>query len=92
MNIDFSFTHLYFAKTTCYIVVIITRRLYMSKINIMNYVVSDLANRFNFSENVNTDRELVDLVEECWQKKHVVLLNKNAKFHYKPERKGKLFF
>lgn len=54
----------------------------MSKVNIANYVVYDLANRFNFVENNDMNNELVGMVAENWHKKHFVSGSKDVKFHH----------
>jgi len=44
----------------------------MKKINIANFVIYDLANRFNGNFQPEMDREIVDLVAENWGKKHFI--------------------
>ena len=44
----------------------------MHKVNIANYVVFDIANRFNLDENRDMDAELVEMVANAWHKKHFV--------------------
>ena len=52
----------------------------MNKVNIANYIVYDLANRFNFAEHHEMDSELVGMVADNWHKKHFVSGSKNIKF------------
>ena len=40
----------------------------MNKVNIANYIVYDLANRFNFAEHHEMDSELVGMVADNWHK------------------------
>ncbi len=54
----------------------------MSKVNIANFVVYDLASKFNFAENRELDSEIVGLVADNWNKKHFVSGDKNLKFKY----------
>ena len=54
----------------------------MNKVNIANYIVYDLANRFNFAEHHEMDSELVGMVAEKWHKKHFVSGSKNIKFNH----------
>ena len=54
----------------------------MNKVNIANYIVYDLANRFNFAEHHEMDSELVGMVADNWHKKHFVSGSKNIKFFY----------
>ena len=52
----------------------------MNKVNIANYVVYDLSNRFNTVEHCNMDNEIIGLVAENWHKKHFITgINKNIK-------------
>lgn len=52
----------------------------MNKVNIANYIVYDLSNRFNTVEHCNFDNEIIGLVAENWHKKHFVAsVNKNIK-------------
>ena len=44
----------------------------MHKVNIANYVVFDIANRFNLDENRDMDAELVEMVANAWHNKHFV--------------------
>ena len=54
----------------------------MKKIDIANYVIYDLANRFNFMEHANMDKEFVDLVAENWHHKHFISIPKDIKLHH----------
>lgn len=55
----------------------------MNKVNIANYVIYDLSNRFNVAEHNNIDDDIVGLIAEDWHKKHFVTgLNKNIKFNH----------
>lgn len=54
----------------------------MSKLNIANYVVYDLANRLNCLEHNSMDNEIVGLVAENWHKKHFVSINKSIKLNH----------
>lgn len=54
----------------------------MSKVNIVNFVVYDLASCFNFAENHELDREIVGLVADYWNRKHFVSGDKNLKFNH----------
>ena len=54
----------------------------MSKVNIANYVIYDLANRFNCVEHCGIDNEIIDMVAEHWHKRHSVQLNKDIKHHH----------
>lgn len=54
----------------------------MSKVNIANYVIYDLANRFNFAEYSDIDNEIVGMVAESWHKKHFVSDCKNIKHNH----------
>jgi len=54
----------------------------MSKVNIANYVVYDLVNRFNFVEHHDMDREIAGLVADQWSKKHFVSGSKGIKFKH----------
>lgn len=51
----------------------------MNKVNIANYVVYDLANRFNCVELSDMESEIVGIVAENWHKKHFVGGSKNIK-------------
>lgn len=44
----------------------------MNKVNIANYVIYDLANRFHGTAHADMDMEMTDLVAETWHKKHFV--------------------
>ena len=54
----------------------------MNKVNIANYVIYDLANRFNCVEHCNTDNELIDMVAEHWHKRHSIQTNRSIKHHH----------
>lgn len=54
----------------------------MSKVNIANFVIYDLASRFNFVENHELDSEIVGLVADNWNRKHFVSGDKNLKFNH----------
>lgn len=54
----------------------------MNKVNIANYVVYDLANRFNCIEHSDMESEIVGLVAETWHKKHFVGGAKNIKHNH----------
>lgn len=56
----------------------------MNKVNIANYIVYDLANRFNFAEHHEMDSELVGMV-----KKHFVSGSKNIKFNHSEQIRQK---
>ncbi len=50
----------------------------MNKVNIANYVVYDLANRFSVSEQNN---DVVELIAEDWHKKHFITVqDRGVKF------------
>jgi len=54
----------------------------MKKINIANFVIYDLANRFNGNFQPEMDREIVDMVAEHWCKKHFVSASHPPKQHH----------
>ena len=54
----------------------------MKKVDIANYVIFDLANRFNNSNPVGVDNEIVDMVAENWCKKHFVSVPRDVKQHH----------
>lgn len=54
----------------------------MSRVNIANYVIYDLANRFNCVEHCGIDNELIDIVAEHWHKHHSIKINNNIKNHH----------
>lgn len=54
----------------------------MSKVNIANYVVYDLQNRFNCVDNNMMDSEIVGMVAENWHKKHFVSGSKGIKYNH----------
>lgn len=54
----------------------------MSKVNIANYVVYDLQNRFNCVDNNLMDSEIVGMVAENWHKKHFVSGSKGIKHNH----------
>ena len=54
----------------------------MKKVNIANYVINDLANRFNCIEHIDFNSDIVSVVAENWHKKHYVSINKNIKQHH----------
>ena len=76
----------------------------MNKVNIANYIVYDLANRFNFAEHHEMDSELVGMVADItpqhdsklqmlladnWHKKHFVSGSKNIKFNHSEQIRQK---
>ena len=61
----------------------------MNKVNIANYIVYDLANRFNFAEHHEMDSELVGMVADNWHKKHYVSGSKNIKFNHSEQIRQK---
>ena len=61
----------------------------MNKVNIANYIVYDLANRFNFAEHHDMDSELVGMVAANWHKKHYVSGSKNIKFNHREQIRQK---
>ncbi len=61
----------------------------MSKVNIANYVVYDLANRFNFMDHNAMENELVGVVADSWNKKHFVSGGKNIKFNHSEQIRQK---
>lgn len=54
----------------------------MSKVNIANYVVYDLQNRFNCVDKNDIDNEIVGMVAENWHKKHFVSGSKGIKYNH----------
>lgn len=54
----------------------------MNKVNIANYVVYDLANRFNCVECQEMESEIVGIVAEKWHKKHFVTGTKDVKHNH----------
>lgn len=54
----------------------------MKKVNIANFVIYDLANRFNSSTHLDMDKEFVDLVAEHWYKKHFVSASRDIQNHH----------
>lgn len=54
----------------------------MGKVNIANYVVYDLQNRFNCIEHNDTDKEIIGMIADNWHKKHFVSGNKTIKHHH----------
>ncbi|MBO5038866.1 MAG: hypothetical protein J6C85_05370 [Alphaproteobacteria bacterium] len=61
----------------------------MSKVNIANYVVYDLANRFNCIEHNDLDNEIVGMVAENWHKKHFVSGSKGIKHNHSEQIRQK---
>ncbi len=55
----------------------------MKKANIANYVITDLANRFNCVEHATFNNDIVSVVAENWHKKHFVSSASNLKHHHK---------
>lgn len=51
----------------------------MVKVNIANYTVYDLQNRFNCIEHSDIDKEIINIVADNWHKKHFVSGNKDIK-------------
>lgn len=54
----------------------------MKKVNIANYVIYDLANRFNNSSSLGVDSEVIDFVAETWCKKHFVSSSRGIKQYH----------
>ena len=44
----------------------------MNKVNIANYTIYDLANKFNTAECYNIDNNIVGLIADNWHKKHFI--------------------
>jgi hypothetical protein len=55
----------------------------MQKVNIANYTINDLANRFNCAEHTDFNSDIVSVVAENWHKKHFVSSDKSIKQHHK---------
>ncbi len=55
----------------------------MEKVNIANYVINDLANRFNCAEHIDFNSDIVSAVAERWHKKHFISGAKTIKHHHK---------
>lgn len=52
----------------------------MNRVNIANYVVYDLSNKFNVTECSNMDSDIVGLIADNWHKKHFMNgVDKNIK-------------
>lgn len=62
----------------------------MRKVNIANYVINDLANRFNCVEHSDFNNDIVSVVAENWHKKHFVSVNKEIKHHHDSAFYGKI--
>lgn len=54
----------------------------MKKVNIANYVVYDLQNRFNCIEHNDVDKEIIGMIADDWHKKHFVSANKGIKYQH----------
>ena len=55
----------------------------MNKVNIANYIVYDLSNRFNTAELNNIDDNIINMIAEDWHKKHFVAgFSKNIKINH----------
>lgn len=55
----------------------------MNKVNIANYVVYDLSNKFSGLDNGGFNNEIVEMIANSWHKKHYVDgINKNVKHRY----------
>lgn len=55
----------------------------MNKVNIANYVVYDLSNKFSGLDNGGFNNEIVEMIANNWHKKHYVDgINKNVKHRY----------
>ena len=54
----------------------------MRKMDIANYVIYDLANRFNFLEHADMDKEFVNMVAENWHRRHFISGPKDIKMHH----------
>jgi hypothetical protein len=54
----------------------------MNKVNIANYVIYDLANRFHGTAHADMDMEMTDFVAETWHKKHFVSAPHGIKQHH----------
>jgi len=52
----------------------------MQKVNIANYVIYDLANRFHGTTAMDSD--IIDVVAENWHKKHFVSVPHGIKQHH----------
>ena len=54
----------------------------MKKVNIANYVIYELANRFNKEQFLEADSEIIGLVADKWCKKHFVSIPHGVKHHH----------
>ena len=54
----------------------------MKKVNIANYVIYDLANKFSNIKHSDVDSDIVDMVAENWHKKHFISAPNEAKHHH----------
>jgi hypothetical protein len=63
----------------------------MNKVNIANYVVFDLSNRFIGLDNNHIDNEIIKMIADNWHKKHSVSnLNKNVKYNHRNTKQSLL--
>lgn len=54
----------------------------MKKVNIANYVIYELANRFNKEQYLEADSEIIGLVADKWCKKHFVSIPQGISHHH----------
>lgn len=54
----------------------------MNKVNIANYIIYDLANRFNGAAPTDIDDDIINFVAESWHKKHYVSVSHDVKNHH----------
>lgn len=54
----------------------------MNKVNIANYVIYDLANRFHGTSSSDRNDEIIDMVIDTWHKKHFVSVSHGIKQHH----------
>ena len=62
----------------------------MKKIDIANYVIYDLANRFIGNDVTDLNSEIVNLVADTWCKKHFVSV-KHGLYHHHNEKLNRKF-
>lgn len=56
----------------------------MIKVNVANYMISDLSKRFPFqSENI-VDDEIIDVLIDRWSNKKYVVPNSSERFYHNP--------
>ncbi|MBR5599058.1 MAG: hypothetical protein IKW39_03360 [Alphaproteobacteria bacterium] len=64
----------------------------MNKVNIANYVVFDLSNRFYGVEKSGFENEIIGIVADNWHKKHFIEISgKNIKQKYDNRIRQNLF-